>query len=34
MHSAQVGEARKIARTFPESALNAFRSGSTLDSLT
>ena len=29
MHSAQVGDVRKIARTFPESALKAVRSGST-----
>src|SRR5689334_7116435 len=31
MHSAQVGDARKIARTFPESELNAALSGSRLD---
>src|SRR2546421_53654 len=28
MHSAQVGDARKIARTLPESALKALRSAS------
>jgi hypothetical protein len=31
MQAAQVGDARKIARTFPESALNADRSGSMLE---
>jgi len=34
MHSAHVGDARKIARTLPESVLNAARSGSRLDKLT
>lgn len=29
-----MGEARKIARTFPESVLKALRNGSTLDKLT
>jgi len=34
MHSPHVGDARKIALTFPESALNTALSGSTEDSLT
>jgi len=34
MQAAHVGDARKIARTFPESELNAARIGSMLERLT